>query len=166
MRALLACVLAAIALAGCAGDPAPLVVPEPTFSDIDADWPGWEENAPLRWQVLGEAAFTLAHAAPHDLTVSVPLRTVRVIVNFTLEQGAIYGLDVTMGACAWSRDLALLGNGATYGVDCGGLGTGTQMMRAMTDAGAVVGRSQILALVCEPEEGATRCPPALPVTGL
>lgn len=159
--ALAVSLLLATALAGCADEPEPLVPMEPVPSTYDGVFPG-SALAPLRWYVLAEHEALLAPVAELRTSVSIPEGTLQVLVNLTAEGGAARGMHVALGDCNWSRDLVLLGNGATYGADCGGLAPGGAELRIATDAGALQGRVVLAALVCQRAEGV--CPAPLPVT--
>lgn len=150
--------LAALALAGCAEDPGPLEPGEPTFSD--ADVPLGEPLAPLTWNEVHAATFTLTPAAPYQADVTVPLGTVQVLVNFTLDGGGTSGISLSLGECRWVRDVPLV-MGQSFAADCGGLTPAHDRLDVQVPAGAITGRVVVAALTCDPRQG--DCPAPTPV---
>ena len=159
MRAWALAALAIALVAGCAGDPQPLVVGEPTFSD--AQLPPGMGLAPLEWRVLSESPFTIAPVQPFSAGVVIPNGTLGVYANMTLARGAAYGLGVHVGSCLWQRDVALVGQGQEVVADCGGILEGPETLELTTQAGALSGDVRLVGLVCSPLQGV--CPGRLPV---
>ncbi|HVM46225.1 MAG TPA: hypothetical protein VM582_09845 [Candidatus Thermoplasmatota archaeon] len=153
--------LAALLLAGCASDPAPAPArQEISFGDAPA--PAGFALAPLEWRVLHRMDVAITPATPASGQLSVPPGTLQVIVNLTVSAGAAYGLALGLGDCSWRRDLAIVGDGRTYGADCGGVAEGDAALQVLTHAGALAGALEVAAIVCDGRLG--RCPAPLPVT--
>lgn len=158
MRAL-ALAFATLLLAGCADDPEPVEAASPTFSD--AEVPLGRPLAPITWTELHAGGFTIAPAQPYRAGLTVPTGTLQVLVNFTLDAGGTTDLWVTLGECSWRREVTLV-MGQVFGADCGGLAPAKDDLQIAVDAGAIAGRVQVVAAVCDARAGG--CPAAVPVT--
>lgn len=151
--------VAALLLAGCAEDPPPVEPGEPTFSD--AEVPPGTPLAPMTWMELHNGSFTLASGQPYQTSLTVPLGTLQVLANFTLDAGGVTGFLLTLGECHWRRDVTLV-MGQSFAADCGGLAPAQVEMLVATDAGAAAGRVAVAALTCDPHAG--RCPAPAPAS--
>lgn len=158
-RALLTLVVVPLLLAGCADDPPPVEPGEPTFSDGEV--PLGAPLAPMTWMEVHNASFTAAPAAPYQAPVTVPLGTLTVVVNFTLDAGGTTGISIVLGECHWARDVPLV-MGQSFGADCGGLSPAQDMLDVQVPAGAIAGTLTVAALTCDKNVG--RCPAPAPVS--
>ena len=159
MRA--AWLLAFALLSGCAKDPPRVEAGEPTFGD--AEVPPGRPFALLTWSELASQSVTLAPAQHVTTSLTVPAGTLAAYVNVSLQQGALWGLQVQLADCQWARETAFAA-GQVFAVDCGGIARGTQALTLGVTAGAAVADVKVVALVCETDPARLPCPPPFPVT--
>lgn len=143
--------LPALLAAGCARDE-PL--PPPAFPDEPAEpnpnaYPHVEQG--LHEETLAAGTFTAGTPGvpPPRFPLRVPNGTVQVLVHLHLDQGASQGLQATLGACVLKVETPVVAQGQTITKDCGGgVMEGEQELLIDAFAGALAGRAEVVAKVC------------------